>query len=141
MKKYIFGVEDIKSLKLDIGLLGMRLFFGLTMAFAHGFKKMPPSDGFSAKIAEMGLPFPDLMAWCASFSEFFGGILIALGLFTRFSASSLAFTMFIAAFVAHGSDPFGKKELALCFMFVSLFFALIGPGRISLDRVLNGRFK
>lgn len=107
------------------------------MAFAHGVKKVPPAEGFVNKIGNMGLPFPELMAWCAGLSELFGGILIALGLLTRFSAASLAFTMFIAACVAHGADPYAKKELALCFFTASAFIAVMGPARLSLDKFLN----
>lgn len=130
-------MESFTNLKINLGLLGLRVFFGLSMAFAHGLGKIPPSQRFVEKIGSMGLPLPEIMAWAASLSEFVGGILIAIGLLTRFSAISLAITMFVAAFVAHGADPYTKKELALCFLTVSVFFAAVGPGKFSVDNILN----
>jgi putative oxidoreductase len=42
--------------------------------------------------------------------------------------------MGIAAFVVHGADPFGEKELAL-FYFLSFFMIMLtGPGAYSLDK-------
>ena len=40
----------------------------------------------------------------------------------------------VAAFVAHGSDPFAKKELALLYLigFSTLFLA--GPGSYCVDK-------
>ena len=49
----------------------------------------------------LGLPFPDLMAFLAGWSEFLGGWLILIGLFTRIVALPLLFTMFIAATTVH----------------------------------------
>ncbi|MBE0368191.1 HvfX family Cu-binding RiPP maturation protein [Pseudoalteromonas aurantia] len=49
----------------------------------------------------LGLPFPDLLAFLAGWSEFLGGWLILIGLFTRIAAIPLMFTMFIAATTVH----------------------------------------
>lgn len=49
----------------------------------------------------LGLPFPDLLAFLAGWSEFLGGWLILIGLFTRLAAIPLLFTMFIAATTVH----------------------------------------
>jgi putative oxidoreductase len=49
----------------------------------------------------LGLPFPDLMAFLAGWSEFLGGWFIVLGLLTRFAAIPLMFTMIVAATSVH----------------------------------------
>lgn len=49
----------------------------------------------------LGLPMPEVMAALASGTEFFGGILLLLGLFTRLISIPLAFTMLIAAVTVH----------------------------------------
>ncbi|NMP32374.1 DoxX family protein [Thalassotalea sp. M1531] len=49
----------------------------------------------------LGLPFPTLLANLAAWTEFLGGWLLILGLFTRLVSIPLMFTMFIAATSVH----------------------------------------
>jgi putative oxidoreductase len=137
MTKILFHCEHYQSVALNAALLVLRLFFGLTMAFAHGLKKIPPAPGFVGYMNKLSLPLPELMAWCAGLSEFAGGILIALGLATRISSASWIVTMGVAALVAHGADPFQKKELALSYMVVGLFLFLTGGGKFSVDGLIT----
>lgn len=137
MKKLLFHSESYNSLVLNIGILFIRLYFGLTMAFAHGLKKVPPSEKFIGYITSLSLPLPEVMAWCAGLSEFFGGIFIALGLMTRLCGASWIATMFVAAFVAHASDPFSKQEPALGFLVIGLFLFLSGAGKFSIDAMIS----
>jgi putative oxidoreductase len=62
---------------------------------------------------------------------------IAIGLFTRFTVIPLIIAMGYAFFVAGSGDLFDKGELAA--LFLSGYFALLlcGPGRISVDGVIN----
>lgn len=77
--------------------------------------------------------------------EFFGGILIALGLFTRPVSALLCLVMLAAYVVGHaGRDVWpilNKGELALLYALVFAFFAANGPGRWSLDAWLRRRAK
>lgn len=123
-------------LAMDAGLLVFRLWFGLTMAFSHGYGKLMNLGGFSGKVAQLGLPMPSVLGPAAGLSEFLGGLLLALGLATRLSAASLVVTMCVAGFVVHGADPFAKKELAFCYGAAALGLLLTGPGRFSLDAKL-----
>ncbi len=52
----------------------------------------------------LGLPFPDLLALLAGWTEFLGGWFLLIGLFTRITALPLMFTMFIAATTVHWSN-------------------------------------
>lgn len=54
----------------DFGLLIFRLFIGLTMAFAHGWGKLPPPQMLVDGLSSMGFPLPIFFAWCAALSEF-----------------------------------------------------------------------
>ena len=121
----------------DLGLLLFRLFVGLTMAFAHGVGKLPPSEQMLAGVAGIGFPAPIVFAWAAALSEFLGGLFIAGGLFTRYSSLFLGFTMAVAGFVVHGADPFQKKELALIYLASCVLLFFTGPGRFSLDARLR----
>lgn len=125
----------------DTALVILRVFVGLTMAFAHGLGKVPPPDMLVQGLTSMGFPAPLFFAWCAALAEFAGGLLIAVGLLTRPAAAALAFTMGVAGFVAHAADPFQMKELSLMYLVVSVFFLLNGAGKYSLDYLLFGKKK
>ena len=121
----------------DLGNFLFRLFVGLSMALAHGLGKVPPSDKFIEGVEGLGFPLPLAFAWGAGLTELLGGLLIASGLFTRWSALFLGFTMAVAAFGRHASDPFNVKEMALLYFFASVLIALQGAGKYSLDRIVR----
>jgi len=67
-------------------------------------------------------------------AEFVCPLLMIIGFKTRWAAIPTAFTMFIAAFVIHGADPFGRKEMALLYLTVFVVIILLGPGKYSVDK-------
>src|SRR3954447_18167440 len=71
--------------------------------------------------------------------ELVGGLLLALGLFTRTVAFILAGDMAVAYFMAHaprGVFPLlNGGELAILYCFVFLYFWVAGGGEWSLDRL------
>ena len=73
----------------------------------------------------------------AGFLELFGGILLAIGLFTRPVAFLLSGMMAVAYFMAHAPQNFfpanngGDAAILFCFVFLYLFFA--GAGALSVD--------
>ncbi|MEM8601085.1 MAG: DoxX family protein [Bacteroidota bacterium] len=128
-----------RTLATGLGLLALRLFAGLAMALAHGVNKVPPSDGFIETTAELGFPLPAFFAWMAGLSELVGGVLVALGLLTRPASFLLVITMAVAAFGAHGGDPFSGQEKALLFGVVFLCTMITGSGRFGIDALLAPR--
>jgi putative oxidoreductase len=123
----------------DLGLLLLRLGFGLTLAFGHGLGKALALGKFIKSVTRHGFPLPEVTAPLAMLSELAGGLLLALGLYTRPAACFVIATMLGAAFVAHGGDPFSKKEPALAYALVALVLLVTGPGRHSLDARLAKR--
>ena len=125
---------------LSLGLLWMRVLTGLGMAY-HGYGKV--FGGNIEKLTDgvrgMGFPAPELFAWAASASELAGGLFLAAGLFTRPAAFFIFCTMTVAAFIAHGSDPFSKKELALAYWTISGGLILMGGGRYSIDNLIKNK--
>ncbi len=81
--RYLFGGESSTSRMSDIGRGALRVFTGLALAFGHGLGKLPPSERFIDRVADMGFPFAAFFAWAAGLSEFAGGLLLAAGLLTR----------------------------------------------------------
>lgn len=133
LNKILFGGESGSSFTANAGLTLLRIFAGIAMAFAHGLGKVPPSEGLVNRTAEMGFPLPTVFAWAAGLSELVGGVLLALGLFTRISSFFVAFTMLVALVGVHAADPFNKQELAFLYLFVAIAFMLRGAGDWSLD--------
>ena len=129
--------ELLKKDFTDVGVLVLRLFFGLTMAFAHGLPKL---SGFG----DMMNTFPDpiglgspIALGLAVFAEFFCALAVAVGLFTRLNTIPLIITMFVAAFIIHGDDPFKKMELALCFLAAYVGIFCTGGGKYSVDHRMS----
>ncbi len=125
----------------DWAYTAMRVTVALIMLFSHGLGKLL---GFS----EIAPHFPNPLGLGSTLSlalvtgaEFFGSILLALGLLTRWSAFSLFFTMMVAAFITHLSDPFKDKELAILYGLFFLLFTIVGGGKYSLDAVLKNKLK
>ncbi len=85
----------------DVGLLILRVGFGIMFMF-HGAPKLfggPERWGkLGAAMGNFGIDFlPAFWGFMASFSEFFGGILLILGLFFRPACILLTLTMIVAA--------------------------------------------
>src|SRR6201981_2605785 len=72
--------------------------------------------------------------------ELVGGLVLALGLFTRTVAFILAGNMAVAYFMAHAPRGFfpllNGGEFAILYCFVFLYFWVAGGGKWSLDRLL-----
>jgi len=126
-----------------LGWLLVRACAGLFVA-AHGYTKLASGlDGFAVGLARKGFPAPFALAACATASELVGGVLVALGLFTRPAAASLTLTMVVAWASTHLGDAVsvgqasgGKFEYPFLLSVVFASLALAGAGSISLDRVL-----
>jgi putative oxidoreductase len=124
-------------LTLDVAALVLRVAFGVTLALSHGLNKLRTPEIFLSHVEKGGFPAPTLLGWFAILSEFVGGLLLALGLFTRPAAALVSSTLFVAAFKVHANDPFAKKELALAYAVVGLAFLIGGAGRYALDAVVK----
>jgi putative oxidoreductase len=115
-------------------LLGvLRIITGL-LFLSHGTAKLlqwPAVDAFKG-----GVPLGSLVG-ISGVLELVGGVLIALGLFTRPVAFVLSGMMAVAYFKAHAPQGFypinNGGELAILYCFVFLYFAASGPGAFSLD--------
>lgn len=137
LNKVLFGGSDISGTAANWGLAILRVFSGLALAIGHGIGKIPPSDGFIQGVSKLGFPLPGLFAWAAGCSEFFGGILLAAGLFTRPSAFFVLCTMLVAGLIRHAADPFSTKEKAFMYAAIALLFVLVGAGKYGLDAILR----
>ncbi len=137
LKKVLFGGESGLSPAANAGLALLRIFTGVSLAVAHGIGKIPPGEGLINRTGDLGFPMPVMFAWAAALSEFLGGILLALGLFTRLAGFFIAFTMLVVLIGVHGADPYQKQELAFMYFFIAVAFMLKGSGDWSVDSFLR----
>ncbi len=120
----------------------LRLALG-SVFFAHGAQKLLGwwgGSGLQATAnyfeANLGLKPGLLHASLAAGGEFFGGILIILGLFTRFAAAQAAIIMGVAIWTAHRSAFFLQSngmEYALVLLLIAVSLVITGGGALSLD--------
>ena len=120
-------------------LLVSRVIFAFLLA-THGFQKL---QGFEAMAGQFPDPLglgSEISLALAIFGELVCAIAVIFGLLTRLALIPMAFTMFIAFFVAHGGSTANGGELALVYLliYVLLFFA--GSGKYSIDGVLAKKF-
>jgi putative oxidoreductase len=140
-------IRKILTKHSDAGILILRVGIGLAFIFVHGFSKITAGPELWAKIGgamgKLGITFaPAFWGFMASASEFGGGILILLGLFTRTSSAFMAFTMLIAA-ILHMSnlDPWSKSIYPIEMLSVFMALIFIGGGKYSLDNLLFNKKK
>ncbi len=110
-----------------------------------GWEKLQILPIMIRRFAEWGIPAPEIMAPFASGVEFVGGILLLLGLLTRFAAVPMMIVMAVAIISAKWADVdsletfLGFEEVSYFVMFAWL--AIAGPGPISLDHLVLRTFR
>ena len=120
----------------DAAFFVLRIGLGFAMLFGHGwgkFKKLFLQDDpieFMGQSGTWGLILFSLVV----FSEFFCSILLMIGLFTRWAAFFLLFTMLVAVFYQHFGE-FAEKAFMYLVGFVAIFLA--GAGNFSIDARLG----
>jgi len=125
-----------------LALLVMRLAVGAIMV-THGYHKVFGGLHHHAQMVA-GIGLPAWLGYVSSFTEFLGGLLLLVGLFTRAAAFAVCVDLVVAIWKVHlnngliGSPDRPGYELALAA--AALAFALIffGAGPIAIDHVLRG---
>lgn len=105
-----------------------------------GWTKLHNLPQMIENFTEWGIPYPNILTPFVSGVEFFGGLLLLLGLVTRIAAPPLAVVM-IVAIISAKWDQIDSLETLLGFeeiAYMALFgwLAVAGPGPVSLDYVL-----
>ena len=140
------GTMLLQPMYVDYALLVARLALGLCFV-VHAMGKLGlvgPGNmaGFAGWLKSMGLPFPEAQARAAMLCELVGGLLIAVGLFTRVGFVLAGSTMIVAATIGiRGggyliTNPPPGNEYALNLAILCGVFFLLGPGALSLDAIL-----
>lgn len=129
-------------------LLLVRLYWGWQF-MQTGWGKLHNLSHVTEFFTSLGVPAPGVMAPAIASLEFFGGILLILGLGSRLIGLLEAGNMFVAyvlgdreALFSFFKDP-GKFYVAdpFTFLFASLIILVFGAGLFSLDALIARRLK
>ena len=124
-------------------LLLTRLVFGQAFVVT-GWGKLNNLDGVRAFFTELGIPLASVQAPMVATIEFVGGLLLLLGLGTRYASLLLVSTMLVALATAHRGD-FGPafvfaKSFAdmtpMPFLVGLVWLVVRGAGNLSVDAKL-----
>ena len=125
-----------------LALLVMRLALGAIMA-VHGYHKVFGGLHHHAQlVASLGLPA--WLGYVSAFAEFFGGLMILFGFFTRAAAFAVFIDMFVAIWKVHlhngliGTPDRPGYEFALATAALAFALIFLGGGPIAFDHVLRG---
>jgi putative oxidoreductase len=122
-----------------LALLALRLTLGIVLV-AHGSHKVyGHMHEYAGYISSLGLPA--WLGYVSALTEFVGGILLILGLFTRCASFAVFINMCVAiakVHVKHGLLGAGGYEYPLALATIAFALIMLGPGPISFDAIRGG---
>jgi len=143
----------IKNTLARLRTIGDKLsFIGPTLArltvgavfIGTGWGKLHSLPDVTEFFASLHIPAPGFNATLAASTEFFGGILVLLGLGTRLASLPLGFTMVVAILTAKRADITGVSALLgfeeWSYLVFFIWLAVAGAGPLSLDNLVS-RFR
>ena len=133
--KMFGGLEEYAPLLVRLGLGTVFGFFGAQKLL--GWFGGPGLEKTADAFAGLGFPIPAFMAALAAIGELGGGVLVALGLVTRYAAAILCIVMIVALFAAHGGRIFADGLPAFCCLILAISLLATGGGKVSCDRMFK----
>jgi putative oxidoreductase len=140
--------STITKTEQSLSVLPLRIIAGLLFT-AHGAQKLFAwfggygLEGTGQWMESIGLAPGYLMALMAGSAEFFGGLLLIIGLLTRPTSFVLAITMIVAIFTVHIDNGLfmtsNGYEFALALLAISTSLIFSGAGKLSLDNAVAQR--
>jgi putative oxidoreductase len=122
------------------GIFVVRVITGLLFA-VHGWQKFAGGiAGVTGFFAKIGIPIPGVMAPFVAGLELIGGVLLIVGLATRWVSLLFACEMAVTTFyVQLPTRGWNGADLDRLLLAVALLLVLAGPGAAALDSVLTAR--
>jgi len=132
IKKFVYNPNGL----WETGAVILRVIAGMTI-FKYGLEIFSEDkmNGYISWLTDLKFPFPETMPYMGKVCELTGGLLMALGLFTRLAAIPLIITMTVIGFIM-GEPEFLAADGSILLMLIFLHFLFTGPGKLSLDHLL-----
>lgn len=128
---------------IDLAMLVLRLWLAAVM-IAHGVNHLRSLEGTANWFASVGFRKAPLQARLSAVGEVAIGAGLAVGLLTSLAAAGLVATMVVAFWSIHrfaGFFVFNRPdegyEYVLTLVVAATALAVVGPGEVSLDAVLD----
>lgn len=133
-------ITNERASRMDLALLMLRVVFAV-LFLLHGIHKVQHGVGWMEGLLQ-GHGLPGFLRYGVYVGEVLAPVLVIVGLFTRPAAAIISVTMIFALWLVHFPTDFVineqggalQIELQLLFLFLGVFFALVGAGRLSLGK-------
>lgn len=134
------GLIALGEILQSLLLFAIRLYFGYAF-FETGMGKFNDITQVASFFQEIGIPLALWNAYLVASVEVVGGILLIIGLGTRFVSAVLMFLLVVAYLTAHfdavkhllDNPAEFAQQSAFNFLLATLFLLAFGPGKIAID--------
>jgi putative oxidoreductase len=121
----------------NFSMLLLRVVFGLLMITKHGYDKLVKFPTLQYEFYNFFGLGSRISLGLSIFAEVLCSLFLILGLFTRLATIPLIITMFVAVFGFNAGKPLVESEAALSYLSAYIVLLCCGPGRISIDGMIN----
>lgn len=131
--------QHFRGSGVSVFILFLRIFFGV-LFFVHGLDKM-------MNFSELSYTYPDVLGlgsymtlMVAIFTEFCCSLFLIAGLLVRIMVIPMIVAMAVAFFDIHDAI-LSQGELSLIYLVVFVILYFVGPGKYSLDYLIDMKFQ
>jgi putative oxidoreductase len=108
-----------------------------------GWGKLGNLPKLTAYFVQLGIPAPSVNAAASATTELVGGLLLVVGLGTRFASAALTVVMTVAIFTARLKEAHTVGDFFYlpepCYIVIFVWLIFFGGGKVSLDHLLSKR--
>lgn len=120
----------------NFGMLVLRVFVGLLLA-NHGYQKLLKFSALKYKFMNFMHLGSTVSLSLIIIAELICGVLLILGLFTRFACIPIIIGMSVVVFIASNAHIFAEGERGMFYLAATITILFCGPGKISLDGMIG----
>ncbi|MEQ8362399.1 MAG: DoxX family protein [Cyclobacteriaceae bacterium] len=126
INNHLESIKDYALTFMRIWLGGVMMWYSFPVLFQGGM------GDFTNWIGTLGIPLPSVLAVVGKCSEFFGGLMILTGFYSRIGAFFVAITMFVATATAGNFEIFTGAGISFNLFIMSTTIFIGGSGKFSL---------
>lgn len=131
--------QSFRGNGVSLLILALRLFFGI-LFFTHGLDKLANFNELLPNFSDV-LGFGSYMSLMVSiFCEFCCSLFLIAGLLVRLTVIPMMIAMAVAFFDVH-DGMFPEGELALIYLIMFIILYITGPGKFSIDYLIDKKIQ